>query len=129
MAKEFLLAPYLKLLEVQGHKMQPGLFRDRVQIQHRTVVHKATGVDETWVIVETRAARVIVLDPRARAEYAQITSEVTHIVEFHGHVTLEIRTDRLVWMTGGSSVLELADPPRYTTGRANCTRVAVREVV
>ena len=109
--------------------MLPGLFRDRVQIQHRTMSPKATGIDETWANVETRAARVIVLDPRARAEYAQIRSEVTHVVEFHGRVTMAIGDDRLVWMTGGSSVLELADPPRYTTGRANLTRVAVREVV
>ncbi len=109
--------------------MLPGLFRDRVQIQHRTVVTKATGIDETWAIVETRAARVITLDPRAQAEYAQIRSGVTHIVEFHGRVSLEIGEDRLVWMTGDSSVLELADPPRHTTGLANCTRVAVREVV
>jgi len=108
--------------------MLPGTFRDRIQIQHRTVIPKATGVDETWANVETRAARVIPLDARARAEYAQLRSEVTHVVEFHGRVSLALGDDRLVWMTG-SSVLELADPPRYTTGRANCTRVAVREVI
>lgn len=109
--------------------MLPGTFRDRLMIQHRTVTEKATGVDETWANVETRSARVIPLGAAARAEYMQVRSEVTHEVEFHGRVSLALGDDRLVWMTGASKVLELVDPPRYSTGRANCTRVAVREVV
>lgn len=109
--------------------MLPGAFRDRVMIQHRTVTEKATGVDETWADVETRWGRVIPLDARARAEYAQVKSEVTHAVEFRGRVGLALGDDRLVWMTGGSKVLKLVEPPRYPNGRRDCTRVAVREVV
>lgn len=109
--------------------MLPGAFRDRVKIQHRTKTPIATGITEVWADVQTRAARVIPLSTAARAEYAQLRSEVTHAVEFRGRVSLALGDDRLVWMTGGSKILELAEPPQYSSGRANCTRVAVQESI
>lgn len=109
--------------------MLPGTHRDRVRIQHRTKTQVAGGVDETWANVELRSARVITLSPSARIEYAKVSSIVTHEVEFHGKVSLALGDDRLIWLTGASKILELVEPPRYSSGRQNCTRVAVREVV
>jgi len=107
--------------------MQGGGFRDRVKIQQCTRTQTATGWDESWADVETRWAKVITLDTAARARYAQIESEVTHKVVFRGAVTLAIGTYRLVWLTGGDTVLELADPPRDPDGLGRHTEVAVRE--
>jgi len=107
--------------------MRPGPCRDRVKIQSRTVVEKATGVDETWADIEIRPARVIPVSAKSRAEYAQIQTDVTHLVEFRGRVALSIRTNRLVWLTGSSTVLWLAAPPQYSSGMADFTLVPARE--
>ncbi|HUW57737.1 MAG TPA: head-tail adaptor protein [Planctomycetota bacterium] len=107
--------------------MDAGGYRDRVKIELCTRTQTATGWEETWSDVQTRWARVIALDPAARARYAQIESEVTHKVVFHGAVTLAIADNRLVWLTRGAKVLELLEPPRDPDGLGRHTEVAVRE--
>lgn len=109
--------------------MLAGTFRDRIQIQHRTRTPKATGVTEVWTNVEIRWARVVPLSARARAEYAQIRSEVTHEVVFRERVEIVLGDDRLIWLTGESRVLELVVPPFYAEGLNAHTQVAVRPVV
>jgi len=97
-------------------------------VQHRTKTQIATGIEETWANVKLHYARVIPLAVNARAEYAQVTSGVSHEVEIPGRVELALGDDRLVWMTGSSKVLELAEPCRYGTGLESWTRIAVKEL-
>lgn len=99
-----------------------NVLKDRVLIQVKTITRTALGQTEVWKPVETRHARVIPLDARARAVYMQFQSEVSHKVIFRGNVTLSIGNNRLLW---GSKILGLVEPPLNID---NTTTVVVKEV-
>jgi len=96
--------------------------KDRVQIQVKTSTQTALGETEVWKPVESRHARVIPLDAKARAVYMQMQSEVTHKVIFRGSVSITLGNNRLLW---GSKTLEPVEPVQYNEGSAI---VMVREV-
>lgn len=98
------------------------MLRGRVTIQLRTATQTATGETITWKPVETRYARVISLDARARAVYQQLQSQVTHKVIFRGSVSLSLGNNRLLW---GAKTLEPVEPVR-TVGNASVA--IVREI-
>lgn len=74
-----------------------NVLKDRVIIQVKTTVPSAMGETVVWKPVETRHARVIPLDARARAAYMQLKSEVTHKVIMRGSVSLTLGDNRLFW--------------------------------
>ena len=99
-----------------------NILKDRVQIQLRTSVQGAGGETVVWSPVESRYARVIPLDAKARAVYMQMQSEVTHKVVFRGSVSLSLGKNRLLW---GSKTLEPVEPIQELD---NTTVVMVKEV-
>lgn len=74
-----------------------NMLKDRVTIQLRTATQTSTGETIIWTPVETRHARVIPLDARARAVYMQMQSVVSHRVIFRGSVSLSLGNNRLLW--------------------------------
>ncbi|MBA7564460.1 hypothetical protein ES708_06123 [subsurface metagenome] len=102
--------------------MLSSILKDRVQIQLKVATQTALGEAITWTPVETRFARVIPLDAKARAVYMQMQSEVTHKVVFRGSVSLKLGKNRLLW---GSKTLEPVEPVQYTEESAI---VMVKEV-
>lgn len=87
--------------------MKASMLKDRVHIQLRNASHGALGETVTWTPVESKYARVILLDARARAAYQQLQSEVTHKVVFRGKVSLTLGNNRLLW---GDVTLEPVEP-------------------
>ncbi len=100
----------------------PNVLRSRVTIQAKTSVLGALGETVTWAPVETRYARVVVLDAKARLAYQQLESETTHKVVFRGSVSLSLGTTRLLWK---GKTLEPTEPPLEREG---ATEILVKEV-
>lgn len=101
--------------------MLPNILKDRVQIQVKTTTQTALGETVVWKPVETRYARVIPLDARARAAYQQMQSEVSHKVVFRGSVSLSLGINRLLH---GSKTYKLVEPPQSV---GDTTVVVVKE--
>ena len=99
-----------------------NMLKDRVSIQVKTTIRTALGQSEVWSPVETRYARVIPLDAKARAVYMQMQSVVSHKVIFRGSVSLSLGANRFLWK---DKVLEPAEPAQDI---GNATVVACREV-
>lgn len=99
-----------------------NILKDRIRIQLRTATQTALGETVIWTPVETRHARVIPLDAKARAVYMQMQSEVTHKVIFRGSVSLTLGNNRLLWK---DKTLEPVEP---TAEIGNSTIVMVKEV-
>lgn len=99
-----------------------NVLKDRVIIQVKTAVRTALGQTEVWKPVETRHARVIPLDTRARLSYMQLKSEVTHRIMFRGSVSISLGNNRLLH---GAKTYELVEPPQVVE---NTTIVLVKEV-
>jgi len=99
-----------------------NILKDRVTIQVKTTTQTATGETVVWSPVETRHARVIPLDAKARAVYMQMQSEVSHKVIFRGSVSLSLGNNRLLW---GSKTLEPVEPVQAID---NSSVVMVKEV-
>lgn len=74
-----------------------NLLKDRVTIQVKSTTLGAFGETIVWKPVETKHARVIPLDAKARAVYQQLQSEVSHKVVFRGSVSLSLGNNRLLW--------------------------------
>jgi len=74
-----------------------NILKHRVTIQLRTATQTSTGETITWTPVETRSARVIPLDARARAVYMQTQGIVSHKIIFRGSVSLSLGDNRLLW--------------------------------
>jgi head-tail adaptor len=96
--------------------------KDRVTIQLRVATQTALGETVNWVPVETRYARVIPLDAKARAVYQQLNSSVSHQVVLRGAVSLNLGLNRLKW---GDKTLEPVEPAQEI---AETSMVMVREV-
>ncbi len=75
-----------------------NILRDRVLIQVKTSTQTALGETEVWRPVESKSARVIPLDAKARAVYMQMKSEVSHKVIFRGSVSLSGFSSSLAWL-------------------------------
>ena len=99
-----------------------NILKDRVQIQVKTVTQGALGQTVVWKPVETRHARVILLDAKARAVYQQLKSEVSHKVIFRGSISLSLGNNRLLWK---DKTLEPVEPPQEIEEE---TIVVVKEV-
>ncbi len=97
--------------------------KNRVTIQLRTATQTATGETIIWTPVETRYARVILLDVAARAVYQQLQSQVTHKVMMRGVVTLNLGNNRLLW---GDKILEPVEPVQTLDDKTSV--VMVKEV-
>lgn len=102
--------------------MLTTVLKDRVIIQVKTTTLGALGQTEVWKPVETRYARVIPLDAKARAVYMQMQSEVTHKVVMRGSVSLNLGLNRLLWR---DITLEPVGP---TQEIGNSTVIMVKEV-
>ena len=96
--------------------------KDRVQIQVKTSTQTALGETEVWKPVESRHARVIPLDAKARAVYMQMQSEVTHKVIFRDSISITLGNNRLLWK---DKTLEPVEP---TQALNNSTVVMVKEI-
>jgi len=103
--------------------MTTNILKDRVTIQEKVPTRLAVGGESVvWKPVETRYARVIPLDARARAVYQQLQSEVSHKVIFRGNVSLSLGNYRLLW---GAKTLEPVEPPQIIE---NSTVIVVKEI-
>lgn len=98
-----------------------NVLKDKVIIQVKTAVRTALGQTVVWKPVETRYARVIPLDVRARAVYQQMQSEVSHKVVLRGTISLSIGNNRLLW---GSKTLVPVEPPQII---GDTTVIVVKE--
>jgi len=98
-----------------------NVLTDRVQIQLRTATRTALGETVIWTPMETRHARVIPLDAKARAVYQQMQSEVSHRIVMRGNVSFNLGLNRFKW---GSKTLEPVEPPQIV---GNATVVVVKE--
>ena len=88
--------------------MRTNLFKDRIQIQSRTVSEGALGQTVVWSPVQWRYGRVIPLSATARAEYQQIGSEAQYKVVLANDITINLADYRFKW---GSKTLEPSSPP------------------
>ena len=86
-----------QLVAVMESAMLSNILKDRIQIQLRVAIQTAMGETVTWVPVQTRYARVVPLDAKARAVYQQLHSEVSHKVEFRGTVNISLGNNRMLW--------------------------------
>lgn len=102
--------------------MLTNILKDRVQIQVKTTTQTALGETVIWTPVETRYARVIPLDAKARVIYQQLQSQVSHKVIFRGSVSLSLGDNRLLWK---DKTLELVEPVQEI---GNSSVVMVKEV-
>lgn len=103
--------------------MLSSILKDRVQIQLKVTTRTALGQTEVWKPLETRHARVIPLDAKARAVYMQMRSEASHKVVFRGSVSLSLGMNRLLW---GSKTLEPVEPVQILDDKTSV--VMVKEV-
>ncbi len=99
-----------------------NILKDRVTIQLRVATRTATGETIIWTPVETRHARVIPLDARARAVYMQMQSFVTHKVIFRESISLSLGNNRILH---GSKTYEPVEPTQEID---NSTTVICKEV-
>jgi len=88
--------------------MRTNLLRDRIQIQHRTVIEGAMGAAVTWASIQHRYGRVIPLSAQARAQYQQLNTEVTHRIIFEKGITLNLADYRFKHL---SKTYEPTEPP------------------
>ncbi len=88
--------------------MRTNLFKDRIQIQSRTVNEAAMGQTLTWAPVQTRYGRVIPLTARARIEYQQLNTVVTHKICFEKGITLNLADYRFKCL---DKTYEPTEPP------------------
>lgn len=88
--------------------MRTNLFKDRIQIQSRTVSEAAMGQTLTWAPVSWRYGRVIPLSATARAEYQQLNTSVTHKIMFEKGVTLNLADYRFKCL---DKTYEPTEPP------------------
>ncbi len=72
--------------------MQTNLKKDRILIVEKVSTQTATGKTVTKKPVGYKYGRVIPVDAKARLEYQQLKTEVTHNLVFEGNVTLELAT-------------------------------------
>jgi len=79
--------------------MRTNLFKDRIIIQAKTSTQTAMGETVAWTQVQTRFGRVVPVDAKARLQFQQLNSEVTHKIIMEGGVSLELATSR--FMHGG----------------------------
>lgn len=70
--------------------MRTNLFKDRIQLQQRTVTEGAMGQTLTWKPVQWKYGRVIPLTAQARVEYQQLNTSVTHKLVFEKGITLNL---------------------------------------
>ena len=99
-----------------------NVLKDRVSIQVKTTTPGPLGETVVWKPVETRNARVIPLDAKARAVYQQLQSEVSHRIVMRGTVSLNLGLNRLLWK---DKTLEPVEPPQNLN---DTTVVMVKEV-
>jgi len=88
--------------------MRTNLFKDRIEIQSRTVTEGAMGQTIVWAPVQHRYGRVIPLSATARAQYQQLNTVVTHKIVFEKGVTLNLADYRFKCL---SKTYEPTEPP------------------
>jgi len=102
--------------------MITNLLKDMVRIQLKTATQTSLGQTETWTPVETRYASVIPLDAKARLQYQQLNSEVSHQILMRGSVSLNLGLNRFKWR---DKTLEPVEPPQVV---GNSTVIMAKEV-
>ncbi len=99
------------------------VLRDRVRVQVKITTQTALGETEVWTPVATRFAQVIPLSAKARAQYMQNKTEVTHKIIFaKGAVTITLGNNRI---KHGSKTYEPMEPPQDVK---NSMVVMVKEI-
>ena len=72
--------------------MQTNLFTERILVVEKVTTQTATGKTVTKKPAGYRYGRKIPVDAKARLEYQQLKTEITHKLVFEGNVTLELAT-------------------------------------
>ena len=103
--------------------MVTNLLKDRVLLYQRVATQSALGQTVTWKPVKRYYARVIPLDVRTIASYQQLSTVVSHRVEFRGDVTITLGGYRIAH---GSKTYEPVQSARHTGD--TLTDVLVKEV-
>jgi len=101
--------------------MQVNLFKDRIQIQQKTITQTATGQTVVWKPIQTKYGRKIPIDSKTRIQYQQLKSEVSHKMIFKEDVTLALGTYR--FYHNGNTYEPIAPP----VSLANNTVILVKE--
>jgi head-tail adaptor len=102
--------------------MRANLYKDRIQVQQRTVTEGAMGSTIVWKPVQHRHGRVIPLTAQARAEYQQLNTQVTHKIIFEKGITLNLADYRFKHL---SKTYEPTQPPITLQ---NNTVIVVKEI-
>jgi head-tail adaptor len=107
--------------------MEAGSFRDRIEIQTRTMTKGAMGpTASAWATLATRWGAVVPVSIANQAFLAQRGhSDVTKAVVLRGAVTVALG-ETMRFLIGGIAYLPVEKPE--VDGRGRFTKVLVREV-
>ncbi len=102
--------------------MLSNLLKDKVLLIQKSATQGALGQTVTKKPVQWKYAQVKLLDARARLQYQQLDSVVTHEITFRGDVTVSLGNYQIKW---GSKTLEPVEPVKLIDGN---TVVPAKEI-
>lgn len=104
--------------------MQPGLLRERVDIQRAAETRNALGeVTQTWSTYASRYAAVMTLRSREALNAQQAGLSVTHKVKLR-HVEGLKSSDRLVWRGRTLEIVSVLEYEQFTVHELLCEEQA-----
>lgn len=104
--------------------MQPGLLRERVEIQRAAESRNALGeVTQTWSTYQSRYAAVQTLRSREALNAQQAGLSVTHKVKLR-HVEGLKSSDRLVWRGRTLEIVSVLEFEQFTVHELLCEEQA-----
>jgi SPP1 family predicted phage head-tail adaptor len=104
--------------------MQPGLLRERVDIQRAAETRNALGeVTQTWATYASRYAAVMTLRSREALNAQQAGLSVTHKVKLR-HVEGLKSSDRLVWRGRTLEIVSVLEFEQFTVHELLCEEQA-----
>lgn len=104
--------------------MQPGLLRERVDIQRAAETRNALGeVTQTWATYASRYAAVMTLRSREALNAQQAGLSVTHKVKLR-HVEGLKSSDRLVWRGRTLEIVSVLEYEQFTVHELLCEEQA-----
>lgn len=100
--------------------MQPGLLRERVEIQRAAETRNALGeVTQTWAMYDSRYASVMTLRSREALNAQQAGLSVTHKVRMR-HVGGLKSSDRILWRGRTLHIVSVLEYEQYTVHELLC---------
>ena len=104
--------------------MQPGLLRERVDIQRAAETRNALGeVTQTWATYASRYAAVMTLRSREALNAQQAGLSVTHKVKLR-HVEGLKSSDRLVWRGRTLEIVSVLEYEQFSVHELLCEEQA-----